>query len=255
MPHQVALHPAPTAPLKMSAPPVDGTALLLHTVFTAQTSQEVLDASYALSDKLRQATGFRGLSNVLHEVKAASTDKKDGAKRESAMILFGALLERFLEQERISEIIFLDHLHIALDLLADKGKVVRDAAKYAIDALYDRLSPESLVVGLIPTLIRYLEKKSGKWQGAVGAYALLGRTADKAKMGTGSRAEERSKDLLRESMGKHLAGLIPVVETGMHDLKAEVRLPINAAPAFADSFAGLQAVFEDHVITHNSPFQ
>ena len=46
--------------------------------------------------------------------------------------------------------------------------------------------------------------------------------AGKAKMGQGSKEEERTKDLLRESMGKKLAGLIPVVEAGMHDLKAEV---------------------------------
>ena len=48
--------------------------------------------------------------------------------------------------------------------------------------------------------------------------------ADKAKMGMGSKEEEKIKDLLRETMGKKLAGLIPVVEAGMHDLKAEVRL-------------------------------
>src|SRR5699024_6151434 len=30
------------------------------------------------------------------------------------------------------------------------------------------------------------------------------------------------KDILREAMGAKLAGLIPIVESGMHDLKAEV---------------------------------
>ncbi|KAL8866487.1 MAG: hypothetical protein Q9174_006277, partial [Haloplaca sp. 1 TL-2023] len=79
-----------------------------------------------------------------------------------------------------------------------------------------------MVVALLPALSRYLGKRSGKWQGTVGAYELLARMADKAKMGTGSKEEESIKDLLRESMGKKLAGLIPIVEAGMHDLKAEV---------------------------------
>ena len=112
----------------------------------------------------------------------------------------------------------------ALDALADKGAQVRESAQYALDALFTSLLPESLVVGLLPLLCRYLGKRTGKWQGVVGAYELIGRTADKAKMGMGSKEEEKLKDLLRESMGKHLAGLIPVVEAGMHDLKAEVRL-------------------------------
>ena len=100
--------------------------------------------------------------------------------------------------------------------------MVRESAQYALDELFKNLSPEALVVGLIPALSTYLGKRSGKWQGTVGAYELLGRMADKAKMGLGSKEEESAKDLLRDSMGKKLAGLIPIVEAGMHDLKSEV---------------------------------
>jgi elongation factor 3 len=71
-------------------------------------------------------------------------------------------------------------------------------------------------------LSKYLGKKSGKWQGAVGAYELIGRMADKAKMGMEALEVEKEKDVLREAMGKKLEGLIPVVENGMHDLKSEV---------------------------------
>ena len=142
------------------------------------------------------------------------------------MILLGALFEKFLPQQKISEVIFLLQdggiIPSALDLLADKGSVVRESAQYALDELFKNLSPEALVIGLVPSVSVYLMKRSGKWQGTVGAYALLGRMADKAKMGLGSKEEEAAKDLLRESMGKKLAGLIPIVESGMHDLKTEV---------------------------------
>ena len=142
------------------------------------------------------------------------------------MILLGALFEKIVPAQRISEVVFLIQdggiVAPALDALADKGVVARESAQYALDALFHNLSSESLVVGLIPVLIQYLEKRSGKWQGTAGAYELLGRMADKAKMGMGSKEEERAKDLLRESMGRELKGLIPVVEAGMHDMKAEV---------------------------------
>lgn len=162
----------------------------------------------------------------MEEIRKGATDKKDGSRRESAQILLGALFEGFVPKQRISEIIFLIEnggiLSLALDGLSDKGPIVRESAQYALDALFINLSAESLVAGLLPALTRYLSKSTGKWQGAVGAYELIGRMAEKAKIGTGSKEEEARKDLLRESMGKELKGLIPVVEAGMHDLKNEV---------------------------------
>ena len=210
------------------APTHDEVSSILTTIFSAQTSQESVDASYALTKLLINSVGFRGFRayGVLEQIKKAAADKKDGSRRESAMNLLGAMFERFPPAQPISEIVFLlqdgGMVTYALDALADKGTVVKESAQYALDALFSNLSPEALVVGLVPVLSRYLSKKSGKWQGTVGAYELLGRIADKAKMGMGTKEEEKTKDLLRESMGKHLAELIPIVEAGMHDLKAEV---------------------------------
>ena len=201
---------------------------LLTTIFGAESSQKSLDAAYALTDLILNSVGFRGfrLYGLLDEVKAAAADKKNGARRESAMNLLGAFFERFPPAQPVSEVVFLildgGIIAPALDALADKGSVVKESAQYALDALFKNLAPEALVAGLIPTLSQYLGKKTGKWQGTVGAYALLGKIADKAKMGMGTKQEEKTKDLLRESMGKHLSGLIPIVESGMHDLKAEV---------------------------------
>ncbi|KAL9136812.1 MAG: hypothetical protein Q9175_001976 [Cornicularia normoerica] len=233
MPHSVSPPTVPNMITKSSVPsgvpPThEEVSSFLDTIFKSKTSQESVDASYALTNLLLTSVGFHGFRayGVLTEIKKAAADKKDGSRRESAMNLLGALFEKFPPAQAISEAVFLLQdggvVPPALDALADKGAVVKESAQYALDALFRNLSPESLVVGLIPVLSQYLAKRSGKWQGTVGAYELLGRMADKAKMGQGSKEEERTKDLLRESMGKKLAGLIPIVEAGMHDLKAEV---------------------------------
>lgn len=221
----------PTAVSKTpsSVPPSqEEVASLCNTIFAADTSQQSLDASYALTNLLIQSVGCRGLQqyNLLADIKKAAADKKNGARRESAMLILGALLERFPREHPLSEVVLLLEdgglLGVALDALADKGAVVRDAAQYAIDALFAGLKPESMVNALLPALSSYVSKGSGKWQGFVGAYALIEKMAVKSQMGTGSQEEEAQKDVLREAMGKTLKDLIPLVEQGMHDLKGEV---------------------------------
>ncbi|KAI9752351.1 MAG: isocitrate lyase 1 [Chaenotheca gracillima] len=209
------------------APNSEDVSALLTTIFNAKTSQASLDASYAVSELLVTSGGFRGLDSygIVAEIKKAATDKKSGTRRESAMILLGALFERLPPKQALTEVLFLRGqklLPLALDALADKGAVVKESAQYALDALYANLRPEALVVGLLPELITYLGRSTGKWQGTVGALELLGRMADKAKVGMGSKEEEKTKEVLREIMGRRLERLIPVVENGMHDLKAEV---------------------------------
>ena len=230
MPHHES---PPTAPAvivtsKSAAPSSDDISGITKQIYTAKTSQESLDASYALTDALLNSVGFRGLAayGILEEIKKAASDKKNGARREGAMFALGAIFERFPSKQRISEVIFLLQeqglVACALDALADKQPAVREGARYALDLLFTHLSPEAKVFGLLPLLMQYLSKKTGKWQGTVGAFELIGRMADKAKVGMESREIEKDKDILREAMGKRLEALIPVVSAGMHDLKAEV---------------------------------
>ncbi|KAL2439245.1 [NU+] prion formation protein 1 [Exophiala dermatitidis] len=201
---------------------------ILKTILETNTAQTALDASYALTNLLIQSVGIRGLLayNLIPEIKKAAVDKKNGSKRESAMFILGAMFERFPREQPLSEVVFLlldgGLFHLVLDGLADKGSSVRESAQYAVDELFKNLEPEALVVGLLPALQRYLSKPTGKWQGTVGAYTLLGKMADKAQIGAGTKDEEQAKDVLREAMGRTLKDLIPVVESGMHDLKAEV---------------------------------
>ncbi|RMZ88522.1 hypothetical protein DV736_g4249, partial [Chaetothyriales sp. CBS 134916] len=210
------------------APTPEEVSSLIKTILDTQQAQEALDASYSLTNLLIQSVGVRGLASydILSQTKKAAADKKNGSKRESAMFILGAMFERFPREQPLSEVVFLVQdgglVNLVLDGLADKGTSVRESAQYAIDELFKNLSPEALAVGLLPALQRYLSKATGKWQGTVGAYTLLGSMADKAQVGSGNKAEEEGKDVLRESMGKRLKDLIPVVENGMHDLKAEV---------------------------------
>jgi elongation factor 3 len=203
---------------------------ILDKIFFAKESQEALDNAYAVTNLLQTNAGFRGLLDysVFERIRKAATSKKDGALRESAQILLGALFEVFPRSCPISEVVFLikekDLLGLAFDALSDKGGVVRESAQYGIDALFTNLKPESMVAALLPTLCMYLQKKTGKWQGTVGAYALLGKMADKAKMGTGTKDEEKLKEILRETLGRKLSSIIPIVEDGMHDLKGEVSM-------------------------------
>ncbi|KAL1304609.1 hypothetical protein AAFC00_003576 [Neodothiora populina] len=230
MPHQESPPMAsPTVVTSKSAPPAaEDVAAITSSIYSSKTSQAALDAAYTLTDVLLNSVGFRGLDqyDVLKEVKAAAANKKDPARREGAMFALGALFERLPPKERVSEIIFLTQesqlVVAALDAMSDKGSSVREGAKYALDTLFDQLGPEAKVLGLLPILNNYLSKKSGKWQGTVAAYELIGRMADKAKMGMGSLEEETVKDILRDAMGQQLQVLIPVVEGGMHDLKNEV---------------------------------
>ncbi|CAG8933541.1 unnamed protein product [Penicillium salamii] len=231
MPHTVDQETMPTVVAKGPSgvpPTAEEISALLNTIFTSESSQQSLDGAYALANLLIQGAGVAGLLNynVLAETRKAASDKKNGAKRESAMLIIGALFERFPREFPLSEVVFLLHdggvFDLALDALADKGAVVRDAAQYAIDALFGSLSPEAMVNALLPALELYLSKGSGKWQGFVGAYKLIEKMAVKAQLGTGTMEEERQKDLLREAMGKTLKEFIPIVESGMHDLKSEV---------------------------------
>ncbi|KAK4227359.1 [NU+] prion formation protein 1 [Podospora fimiseda] len=219
------MSPQGTAP----PPSQEEVSAILNKINSAKTSNESIDAAYALCTLLLNTVGFRGLTQygVIAEIKKSAADKKSGLRRESAQNLLGAIFERFPPSQPLSEAFLLLEdgglIGIALDALADKGVVVRDAAQYAIDALFASLSPEAMVTALMPALLEYIKKAGGKWQGVIGALVLLQKMADKAKITIGTTKEEaEEQDVLRDMMGAKLAALIPVVENCMLDMKTEV---------------------------------
>ena len=227
MPHPES-PPQVVVPSKSAAPSTEDIASITQQIYTSKASQDSLDASYALTDALLNSVGFRGLAEygILAEIVKAASDKKNAARREGAMFALGAVFERFPPKQRISEVVFLLQeqglVACALDALADKQGAVVECARYALDTLFVHLSSESRVFGLLPLLMKYLGKSTGKWHGTVAAFELMGRMADKAKIGMESREVEKDKDVLRDAMGRRLEALIPIVENGMHDLKPEV---------------------------------
>ncbi|KAF2130833.1 hypothetical protein P153DRAFT_421862 [Dothidotthia symphoricarpi CBS 119687] len=231
MPHSESPPMAPAIVVDKTgaaAPSQEDVDAFLVSILTAKTSHASVEAAYALTTVLQNSVGFRGLKGygILDEIKKAAVSKKEPVRREGATNALGAFFERFPRTQKLTEVVFLLQdealVPLVLDALADKTGSVKESAKYALDSLFDNLTAEAKVFGLLPILTRYLGKKSGKWQGAVGAFELIARMADKAKMGMESLEIEKEKDVLRESMGKKLESLIPVVEGGMHDLKSEV---------------------------------
>ncbi|KAF6833080.1 abc transporter [Colletotrichum plurivorum] len=220
-----------TVVAKGDAPPPSQEEIssFITSIFDAKTSAASVDAAYGLCEVLNNTVGYAGLQQygIVAEIKKAAANKKSGQIRESAQNLLGALFERLPPKSPLSEVVFLVQdgglVSCSLDALADKGSVVRESAQYALDALFSNLSPEALVVGLLPVLFTYLAKKTGKWQGTAAAFKLLQKMAEKGKQTVGSTQEQaEEQDVLREAMGTKLAGLIPLVEAGMHDLKPEV---------------------------------
>jgi elongation factor 3 len=233
MPHSESPPMAPAVVVDKAgaapAPSQEDVTAFVSSVVSAKMSHASVDAAYALTTLLQNSVGFRGLKGygILDEIKKSAVNKKDAVRREGAMNALGAFFERLPRTQRTTEVVFLVQeeglVPLVLDALADKTGSVKESAKYALDSLFENLSAEAKIFGLLPVLIQYLAKKSGKWQGAAFAYGLIGRMADKAKMGMESLDVEKEKDILREAMGKKLERLIPIVEGGMHDLKSEVR--------------------------------
>ncbi|KAF3901602.1 hypothetical protein ABW21_db0204384 [Orbilia brochopaga] len=194
-------------------------AALIHEMFTSSTSQGSLDAANKLFTIIvTPPHTFRSLTrfNILPVLAAAAADKKNGTKRESAMIAYSALYSIVTPAARCTEPLLLNTIEVCLDGLADKGSVVKESAQYAVDIMFSILPIEALVSTLLPILMEYLKRPATKWQGKIGALQLVGKLAKKA---VGRDEEAR---ISSEIIGSKLEELIPVVESGMHDLKSEV---------------------------------
>jgi elongation factor 3 len=200
----------------------DKVSQLLSTIVATDNAQLSVNTAYDLTDLLLNSVGPSGLAsyNLLDFTRKAASDKKDEGKRQGAMFIAGAFFERFPPKQPLAETVFFvqhaDWLYVTLDALADRNVYVREAAQYALNEL-PKLKAESLAVGLLPALIGYLSKKAAKWQGFVGAFAMIESLATKA-----IKADDEGL-VLRDALGKRLEALIPHVEAGMHDLKSEVR--------------------------------
>ncbi|KAJ9610978.1 [NU+] prion formation protein 1 [Knufia peltigerae] len=178
--------------------------------------------SYANADRFVLLDEIQALraNGVLAQIKCPFTHKANRTWREPAMLALGAFFDRFLRSEALSEVVFLleqDLVPLVLDAMADKDAAVREAAKYALLTLVDKLSPEALVVALLPILLDYIRKNTTKWQGIAEVFTLISQMARGAVIHASERAQ-----ILRKYVESRLEDLIPLVADAVLDLKPEV---------------------------------
>ncbi|KAL9537638.1 hypothetical protein MBANPS3_011597 [Mucor bainieri] len=179
---------------------------LLNKINTAPTSEEVEQAAQDLA-KLVQAKGMIMIKTygILDKFSASTKNKKSGLEREGGLIGFNAMMEVMSHE---IEPLLLQHLDSFLDLYADKGAVVQEAAQTASRTLVDMI-PAEATKALLPILIKGMGFGNGnskKWQTKIGALKLLQRFTERAP----------------EQIGECLPEIIPAVSDCLADTKKEV---------------------------------
>lgn len=142
---------------------------------------------------------------VLSTLETYATNKKSGYERESAAVGYHSLCT-IIGAPVLP--LLLPALPILLELLSDKGDVVRSAASLAIRSLV-LLTPIQGLHSVMGILSSELEN-NGKWKAKVGCLKEIGRLTD--LRGAGGK----------EEVADMLGTLLPIIEKAMHDTKAEV---------------------------------
>ncbi|KAH7107535.1 P-loop containing nucleoside triphosphate hydrolase protein [Auriculariales sp. MPI-PUGE-AT-0066] len=179
---------------------------LLDGLKSAPTAPEAI----AAADAIAQAVRTHGLATlreerVLDTFHEYATDKKSGFAREGAAIGLKALCQG-LGPAALP--LILPSLPDLVELLSDKGEVVRTAANAAIKALIS-LTPVEAIEVVVQVLSTNL-KATSKWMGKVGCLKAMSILVE------GKGEEER------EEIANMLGVLLPLVEVVMHDTKKEV---------------------------------
>ncbi|ORX49394.1 hypothetical protein DM01DRAFT_1338079 [Hesseltinella vesiculosa] len=193
--------------------------VLFEQINKAPTTEEVDAAAHALADLVKK----RGLimlkhHAILQRLETSTKNKKSGMERESGLLGFNALASDI--KEPIVPVM-LQYLPLFMDLLADKGAVVQEAAEMACRSLIDHCPPEAAGI-LLPYLYQGMGTKlvyengsmsspiptnvSKKWQTKIGALKLLKRFTERAG----------------DQVGDKLPELIPIVSNCLADTKKEV---------------------------------
>ncbi|KAJ3351196.1 hypothetical protein HDU83_009112 [Entophlyctis luteolus] len=182
---------------------------LLRETFTAETSDEVVVAARALA-RLSIANpdeGVRALFDrrILATLLDAAKDKKSGLAREGAMLALAAIFSAD-GAGACAPLCLKTCAPIILDLCADKGAVVREAAVDALNALFALPSPEAVKPHVLPILFEHGLPSSRKWHSRVATLNVLKQLAQRAP----------------EQIGASLVELIPAVSECIDDTRTEV---------------------------------
>ncbi len=182
----------------------------LEGLYKAPSAEECYVAAEQLAEYVN-STSLRVLQSegVLDSLVKASKNKKSGYEREAAAIGLDAIFVKVAGKNAPSplgaEPWLLDTLPAILELYADKGDVVRQAAETAASSLLALVPPEA-APEFLTVLYEVLGSGSAKWQAKVGALKLIGRLSATAS----------------EQIGDELVELIPYLTRAMHETKAEI---------------------------------
>ncbi|KAF9992910.1 hypothetical protein BGZ80_008365, partial [Entomortierella chlamydospora] len=175
---------------------------MLSQLYTAPTSEECDAIARNMAAKVKQE-GLISLktNNILANLEAEAKNKKSGLAREGALIGICALADVL---GRPSEPFMFPLLPLILDLYADKGPVVQDAASRAALAIVANMPSQSAAI-LLPILFHSIGGPGKKWQTKVGALQLL------ADLSLSSPIQ----------VGIALPEIIPIVKDCLSDTKQE----------------------------------
>ncbi|PWZ02480.1 hypothetical protein BCV70DRAFT_196723 [Testicularia cyperi] len=185
-------------------------AQALEALYKAPSAEECHAAAEELANYVNEH-GLRTLQTegIIDSLLKASKNKKSGYEREAAVIGLDAIFVKVGGKNAPSplgaEPWLLHTLPAILDLYAEKGDVVREAAETAASSLF-ALVPAEAAPEFLNVLYDVLGSGAAKWQAKVGALKLLGRLSSSAS----------------EQVGDELVELIPYLTKGMHETKAGI---------------------------------
>ncbi|KAF9929714.1 hypothetical protein FBU30_001282 [Linnemannia zychae] len=186
-----------------STPDVNELTEMLGQLYTAPTSEECDSIARDMAKKILK-DGLINLKthNILSNLLTESTNKKSGLAREGALIGICAFADEIKEP---SIPFLLPMLPTILDLYADKGPVVQDAAARAAEAIMAQMPSQATPI-VLPIILQNITGMGKKWQTKVGALQLLTDLSNASPI----------------QVGIALPELIPIVKDCLSDTKKEV---------------------------------
>ncbi|KAF9975533.1 hypothetical protein BGZ73_000793 [Actinomortierella ambigua] len=176
---------------------------LLSQLYTAPTSEECDAVARDMAARLLKEGLIQLKSkDILSNLESESKNKKNGLAREGALIGIAALADVV---GRAAEPFLLPLLPTILDLYADKGPVVQDAAARAAEAIVSNMPAQAAPI-LFPYIFDAFAGPGKKWQTKVGALQLLADLANASPI----------------QVGIALPEIIPLVKDCLSDTKEEV---------------------------------
>ncbi|KAF9408531.1 hypothetical protein BGZ94_002276, partial [Podila epigama] len=175
---------------------------MLNQLYTAPTSEECDDIAREMAAKVVKE-GLLSLKthSILTNLENGCNNKKSGLAREGALIGLCALAEVI---GRPAEPFLVPMLPLILDLYADKGVVVQDAAVRAAMSIMGIMPSQSAPI-VLPILFQSISGTGKKWQTKVGALQLLADLANASPI----------------QVGLNLPDIIPIVKDCLSDTKQE----------------------------------